>query len=347
MMRFAPRLIVVLLCATALAGCASGALSVADASKDKPAPAAAAPEKTPIDLESGIKQAVAQRNAGQYDDAIHTLSQLMLVASDDKRVVSEYGKALAQKGRAKDATDFLNRAIELSANDWTLYSALGVSYDQLGNQTAARTAYDHALTLKPNEPSVLNNYALSRMMAGDTDGARGLMARAQAAGGANDAKIAANIALVNKLASIKPAAAVTPKTAAAVSAQPQTQAKNDPTTNSQAAAKPVATATLPPAQNGPRSLTSPQQAQANNGVVMQAVPVDPLAGPVKATSHKSAMAKPAAAKSSKTADAQNAKPADTKPAEAKSTVQPASMTKTADKADGVPALRLAADALTP
>ena len=73
----------------------------------------------------------------------------MLVASDDPRVVAEYGKSLAQKGRAQDAVEFLNRAIELSGNDWTLYSALGVSYDQLGNQTAARTAYEHALALKP------------------------------------------------------------------------------------------------------------------------------------------------------------------------------------------------------
>jgi Flp pilus assembly protein TadD len=340
----------VFLCATALAGCASGIFNIADASNDKPA--AAALKTAPIDLESGIHQAQTLRTAGQYDDAIHILSQLMLVNSDDPRVVAEYGKALAQKGRAKDATDFLNRAIELSANDWTLYSALGVSYDQLGNQTAARTAYEHALVLKPNEPSVLNNYALSRMMADDGVGARALMARAQAAGGASDSKIAANIALVNKLASTKPdVVAVPPKTAAAA-APAQAQNASVP------AAKPVATASLPSVQNAPRSLApSPQQAAANGGVVMQAVPVDPLAGPVKAASHKLATvktdsAKPDAAKAdmakdSKTADAQASKPADAKPVTANPAALPAPKTKTADQKDQVPALRLTANALTP
>ena len=103
---------------------------------------------------------------------MHILSQLMLVASDDPRVVSEYGKTLAQKGRAQEAVQFLTRASELQPNDWTLYSALGVAYDQLGNQSAARIAYEHALTLQPGEASVLNNYALSRMLANDLPGPR-------------------------------------------------------------------------------------------------------------------------------------------------------------------------------
>ena len=208
MLRFAPQMMAVFLSASMLAGCASAMPDVAKMTggdtasghAKKEVAAATVDKTTPTDLEGGIRQAQLMRYAGQYDDAIHVLSQLMLVASDDPRVVSEYGKTLAEKGRAQDAVEFLNRAIELSPNDWTLYSALGVSYDQLGNQTAARTAYEHALALRPDEPSVLNNYALSRMLAGDPEGARVLIGRAQAAGGASDSKIAANIALLNKVA---------------------------------------------------------------------------------------------------------------------------------------------------
>ena len=105
-----------------------------------------------------------------------------------------------EKGRAQEAVQFLTRATELQPNDWSFYSALGVAYDQIGDQSDARMAYEHALKLKPNEPSMLNNYALSRMMANDPDTARQLIARAQAAGGASDPKIARNIELVNKLA---------------------------------------------------------------------------------------------------------------------------------------------------
>ena len=175
MLRFAPRVTVLLLCGAALAGCASTSdvskLTGGDTAKghaQKEEAQASDKLATPTDLESGVRQAQLLRYAGKYDEAVNILSQLMLVASDDARVVSEYGKTLAQMGRAQEAQEFLSRAIELSGNDWTLYSALGVSYDQLGNQVSARTAYEHALALRPEEPSVLNNYALSRMLAGDT-----------------------------------------------------------------------------------------------------------------------------------------------------------------------------------
>ena len=65
-----------------------------------------------------------------------------------------------------------------------------MAYDQVGNQTAAKSAYEHALQLRPGEPSVLNNYALSRMLANDQANARALMGRARIAGGEKDPKIA-------------------------------------------------------------------------------------------------------------------------------------------------------------
>ena len=342
MLRFAPRLMVALLCASALAACAttttpdaakmSGGQTAAEHAKKE---AAADVDKTmPTDLEGGIRQAQLMRYAGRYDDAIHVLSQLMLVASDDPRVVAEYGKTLAEKGRAQDAVEFLNRAIELSSNDWTLYSALGVSYDQLGNQTSARTAYEHALALRPEEPSVLNNYALSRMLANDPDGAHLLIARAQAAGGSSDSKIAANIAMMNQYA--PPAPQPLPQVAVAkaepapkpapvqvAKAAPRTTtsvARNTPRTIVPAATQaapanaPVGDAETvaqniinpPPvadAEAVARNTVNPPPVYSmpapNNGVVMQAVPFDPLAGPVKLhppVAKAAANVKPASAK---------------------------------------------------
>jgi hypothetical protein len=165
---------------------------------------------------------------------------------------------------------------------------------------------------------VLNNYALSRMLAGDTEGAKTIMARAQAAGGASDAKIAANIALVNKLVAKADVSA----------SKPAAQAQNiQPSTEKQqtvAAPTPVAATALPPA---------------NADVVMQPVPADPLAGPVKPATHKPTAIAPAKSDAdSKTSVAQA--PAEVKPA------SPAAKTKTAD-ATQVPALRLTADARNP
>ena len=381
MLRFAPGMIRVfvtataLLGATALAGCAStsiasltGGKTAAEAQKQ----AAATPDKsTPTDLEGGIRQAQLLRQAGHYDDAIKILSQLMLVASDDPRVVAEYGKSLAQQGRAQEAVEFLNRAIELSSNDWTLYSALGVSYDQLGNQVSARAAYEHALVLRPNEPSVLNNYALSRMLANDPDGAHFLIAKAQANGGATDSKIAANIALLDKLAPPHEAAAAAPKPAiaAAVLPAPATSASGLPGPSlakpamviTKAAPHPAPPAvpnapraTAPVAQSAPRPVAPPQAVAQQSrpapvvasGVVMQPVPFDPYAGPV---TPKKPQAKAVAAKDTKLAppviviEQPAPKTADSAKPDAKTKAAPV---KTADK-NGVPSLRLTADARNP
>ncbi|MFO1246970.1 MAG: hypothetical protein U1E93_01835 [Alphaproteobacteria bacterium] len=240
-------------------------------SSDKPAKddkaAAAKAEPAPAtDLETSVQQAQALRLSGNYPEAIRHLSQLMMVASDDARVVSEYGKTLAAMGRAQDAVNFLTRAGQLQPTDWTVASALGVAYDQLGNQKDAQIAYEHALALKPGEPSVLSNYALSRMLAKDPAMARNLAGRAEIANAsAHDTKIAANIALIRSMA---------PEAAGS--------APNNP-------------APMPGANmNAPRQLAAPnngvidaapqmapQMSQAAPaGVVMQRVPSDPMAGPV-------------------------------------------------------------------
>jgi Flp pilus assembly protein TadD len=287
MMRFAPSLASLLLCGSALAGCAgddSGVMGSIGQHKNVSASAGA----LPTDVDSGVRQAQQARLDGRYDDAIHTLSQLMLLASDDPRVVGEYGKALVEKGRAREAVQFLTRATELQPRDWTVYSALGVAYDEAGDQISAGRAYDHALALKPGEPAILNNYALSRMLASDPAMARQLIASAASAGGASDPKIAHNIALVNSLAS-QPSPVPAPM-AQAVQAPAMDVASRAPT--------PIITPTALPAVP---AVSNPQ-------VVMQAVPADPLAGPVK--SHPKPQAKPVTPddKTAKAADAKSAAP---------------------------------------
>ncbi|MBV9548394.1 MAG: tetratricopeptide repeat protein [Alphaproteobacteria bacterium] len=397
MTRFVPRFLALLLAGTTLAGCSMAGLSLSGAGDTKDKPVAAkekpvSPKAAASDVDGNLRQAMLLRQAGSYDEAIHILSQLMLADADNPKVVAEYGKTLAQKGRAQDATQFLRRALELNPNDWTVYSALGVAFDQLGDQANARIAYEHALVLKPGEASVLNNYALSRMLAKDPDSARLLIAQAQASGGA-DAKIAGNVQLIAGLAPQKPAPAEKPtatasavKSALANTLAPKTEA---PKMIASAAPKPAqppaptmpklqapapapalaakaAVAPPPPAapqtagdvarllasQNpvanaAPRALVpqgAPQLAanepplpraalEVAPGVVMQAVPYDPYAGPVtlkKPAPKPKAVAKAAPAKSDKTdvADKSEAKPA---------------AQKTAANANVVPSLRVAAD----
>ncbi len=258
----------VVFCATWIVGCGS------DKAKNSPLEAAPSADESgpaPTTLSGAIAAAHAQRIKGEYDAAAKALGQIMLVAPDDPRVVSEYGKALLQQGHADESVPFLRRAVELKSDDWTAYSALGVAYDQTNDHADAKLAYEHALVLKPGAQPVLNNYAMSRMLAGDLDGARRLMAKV---GNSDDPKIAANIELLASMRKSSRHETVSAPVARAVAPVPSSvvaQAQHP-------APKPAAAPVLRTADVG----ASPK-------VVMQNVPTDPLAGPVV---HHAAKKKP-------------------------------------------------------
>src|SRR5512142_3226052 len=69
-----------------------------------------------------LAQAQTARASGDFETAAKLLTQLVLIAPDEPRVLGEYGKTLAAQGRSEDALAFLQRAIELQPGDWTLYS---------------------------------------------------------------------------------------------------------------------------------------------------------------------------------------------------------------------------------
>jgi tetratricopeptide (TPR) repeat protein len=227
---------------------------------------ASPPEQPPATLaqniDAGVREAQLKRTQKDYAGAIRVLSQLMLVSADDPRVVGEYGKVLIEQGRSAEALDFLRRAVQLQSNDWTLYSALGIAYDQKSDYASAEAAYTRALQLKPGESAILNNFAMSRVQAGDLDRAKELIA--QAASASKDDRIAKNVTLIASLKA--PARALVP-------------------------ASGIAASTLP------RQLGRPLTAAEGNTVVMQAVPADPKAGPVaKSKVKKTASSKPARSK---------------------------------------------------
>lgn len=315
MRRLLVRIAGLALCAGALAACSAGADHIT-------LPSETSGDNAPMgsDLTAAIRQAQLLRLKGDLDGTTRILSQLMLAAPDDPRVVGEYGKLLVQQGRTADAVQFLQRAIELQPEEWTFYSALGVAYDQNNDRDRAKLAYEHALSLKPSEAVVLNNYAMSRMLAGDTPAARSLLMQAQATG-STDPKIAQNLALLNAM-SPTPMAAL-PAPAPAMAAAPRTPVASN------------AVAPLASAHGVPQPITQ-SGTHGNTQVVMQAVPVDPLAGPVGR--HRAAPG----AKPARHVPARGVA-ANTPPKPAK----PTKPTKTAKAHDAIPALRMTADASKP
>jgi Flp pilus assembly protein TadD len=312
-----------LLVGSALSACSTfGGSSPETSAAKQPVKGTTSHQSMAADLNVQIHAAQAQRESGDYAGAIKALGQLMLVTPDDPRVVGEYGKTLVQQGRSREALDFLKRAVQLSPGDWTVYSAMGIAYDQQGDYPNARVAYQQALSIRPGEATVLNNYALSRLQAGDAAGARQFMAQAQASGASNP-KIAQNVALVESYAPAKKPVAATPspvKTAAS--------AGNNKTV-------PVTVRAMP---NVPAN------------VVMQAVPKDSKAGPVReATGAPHQLAKASSSATEKApVKAVPKSAAPVKAAPSKTGVAAATPKKKAPvAASKTPALRMTADAASP
>jgi Flp pilus assembly protein TadD/cell division protein FtsN len=278
-------------------------------------------DNAPMDLSSALLKAQLARRVGDFAEATKILSQLVLFAPDDARVMGEYGKTLAAQGKSDDALAFLERALQIRPDEWSYHSAAGVAYDQKGEYPLAQAAYSRALTLKPGEVAVLNNAALSYMQSGDLDTAE-RMIRQAAATSTDKSRIEHTVALVERArvirsqnarrapAPISPAPAapaseapVSPQVMASVAPAPQPQPTftpdpapaepvpqyNEPAIESSALPPPetpveewvdVTPAIAPPpaVESAPTSLAS---LQSNPTVVMQAVPKDDLAGPVK------------------------------------------------------------------
>ena len=264
-----------------LYGCASVSASLEGLFTPEPSMplgvAKAAPDAKPLidapqNLEAALLEGQSARKNGDLNQAARVLSQLVLVAPDDARVVTEYGKTLAALGRSDDAVAFLERASQLAPADWSLYSALGVAYDQKGNYQAAQSYYDHALSLKPGDAGVLNNAALSHMQAGDLDGAEKLLH--QVAPGTPDyPRIAQNLALLEKL---KVAKAVKQEAASTPAPEAESAPSTAPAVAS--AAAPVVSAVPPPPEvaQTPAPALRPSTDVAMVGAPKQLITVGPL-----------------------------------------------------------------------
>jgi hypothetical protein len=167
------------------------------------------------------------------------------------------------------------------------------------------------------------------MLAKDPEGAAKLAARAETAGGASDPMIARNIAMVKDLAPQGSSElAVNALSPASRPAAPQAMARVSPPS---AAPRPLMPAPQPlnsvaMNSNAVIEATPQQMPPRDNRVVMQAIPVDPLAGPVvnlhMPAPRKTARAEPQTSMAA--AAAQAASPLPVKPAAKTAAVKTAS-----------------------
>lgn len=144
----------------------------------------------------GLMQSL--RELGDLEQARQVADAVLLAKPNDATVVAEVGKVRLASGQLPNALALLQRAVELDPADWKARSALGVAHDRLGESAKAEESYRAALGLSPNNPVVLNNLALSRVLANDLPGARELLQRA-VDGSRADVRVRQNLALLYAL----------------------------------------------------------------------------------------------------------------------------------------------------
>lgn len=152
-------------------------------------------DRTPEDRATILNYAAALRLSGQTEQAVAVLGKGKLKFSKDPELSAAYGKALADNGDFEQALTVIQSVQTPDRPDWKLYSAEGAILDQMGRPEVARERYRKALAIAPGEPTVLNNLALSHLLAGEMDEAEKILREAAASPRATS-RIRQNLALV-------------------------------------------------------------------------------------------------------------------------------------------------------
>ena len=147
------------------------------------------------DKKAAMTYARALRALGQHAQAVAVMQGCAIQNPNDMAVLGEYGKALADAGRLREASEVLGKAHTPERPIPSILSAQGSVSDQMGDHAQAQGFYQAALKIRPNDPMILSNlglsYALSRDLAQADETLRAATAQPTA-----DVRVRQNFALV-------------------------------------------------------------------------------------------------------------------------------------------------------
>lgn len=107
------------------------------------------------------------RKAGVGKPILSSLFKAIAQNPADSDLIAETAKVHYSMGQYNQALKQVDAAIQVNPNIWKYYSLRGAINDKMNLFADAAKAYDKALMLSPNNAKILNNYAVSRLMAGD------------------------------------------------------------------------------------------------------------------------------------------------------------------------------------
>ena len=147
------------------------------------------------DKKTALTYTRALRALGQHAQAAAVMQGLAIQNPNDMYVLGEYGKALADAGRLREAADILNKAHTPERPNWSILSAQGSVADQMGDHGQAQGFYQAALKIRPDDPMVLSNLGLSYALSRDLPRAEATLREAASQPRA-DTRMRQNLALV-------------------------------------------------------------------------------------------------------------------------------------------------------
>lgn len=150
--------------------------------------------KNPHDAKAALSYAQNLKAMGEKRQALAVLQQATSANSQDRALISEYGRLALELDQIGVAEKLLPHADDPTNPDWRVISARGTVLAKQGKYGEAIPFYERALALAPDQPSVLSNLALAHAMEGNPELAEPLLKRA--AERAQDARVDQNLSLV-------------------------------------------------------------------------------------------------------------------------------------------------------
>jgi len=138
------------------------------------------------------------RHAGKFDDARRLLEEALARLGPNPRLLLEKGKDEIGLSRADLAVQTLEIAAQAAPSDWEVPATRAIALDRLGRTDEAAVQYQAALALNPGNADTLNNYALSRALAGHIAEGLALLRQAVALPGSGP-RVRENLAFLESL----------------------------------------------------------------------------------------------------------------------------------------------------
>ncbi|MBS0240757.1 MAG: tetratricopeptide repeat protein [Proteobacteria bacterium] len=162
--------------------------------------------KKPHDAKAAVNYAKNLKALGRKPQALSVLQAAYNFNSNDRDLLSEYGRLALELGQVSTAGQLLEKADDPAKPDWRIISARGTVLAKQNRFSEAIPLYEQASKLAPNQASIINNLAMAYVMNGQAARGKELLREALAKG-SDDPRIKQNIELVMSLQGKSAAAA--------------------------------------------------------------------------------------------------------------------------------------------